>query len=91
MFRFPLDLLKAAHRLKRLTLQLPKLRCFQVTTENAYNLILLPKRVHLLPDVLSELLSVVQAFMYGEEEPDIGYWKQLAEKRRYFQPISFYL
>ena len=29
--------------------------------------------------------------MYGEEEPDIGYWKQLAEKRRYFQMISFTL
>jgi len=27
-------------------------------------------------------VAKAQAFMYGEEEPDIGYWKQLAEKRR---------
>ena len=25
---------------------------------------------------------MAQAFMYGEEEPDLEYWKQLAEKRR---------
>jgi len=27
-------------------------------------------------------VAKAQAFMYGEEEPDIDYWKQLAEKRR---------
>merc|ERR1712226_220699 len=27
-------------------------------------------------------VAKAQAFMYGEEEPDIEYWKQLAEKRR---------
>jgi len=27
-------------------------------------------------------IAKAQAFMYGEEEPDIEYWKQLAEKRR---------
>jgi len=27
-------------------------------------------------------VAKAKAFMYGEEEPDIGYWKQLAEKRR---------
>ena len=31
----------------------------------------------------------MQAFMYGEEEPDIEYWKQLAEKRRYFLVFGF--
>ena len=31
----------------------------------------------------------MQAFMYGEEEPDIEYWKQLAEKRRYFLDFGF--
>ena len=32
--------------------------------------------------------SLMQAFMYGEEEPDIEYWKQLAEKRRYLFSIN---
>jgi len=27
-------------------------------------------------------VAKAKAFMYGEEEPDIDYWKQLAEKRR---------
>jgi len=27
-------------------------------------------------------VAKAQAFMYGEEEPDLEYWKQLAEKRR---------
>merc|ERR1712203_176559 len=27
-------------------------------------------------------VAKAQSFMYGEEEPDLEYWKQLAEKRR---------
>lgn len=78
---------KAAHRLKKPTPLLPKLRsithyswpllmCTTIFEEMQY------ASIHPLN------LCMTQAFMYGEEEPDLEYWKQLAEKRRYL-PRAF--
>ena len=86
MLRFPLALLKAALRWKRLTLQLLKLRWFLLKIPTCDAEVKVMCRLIYLFNVIN--LFLMQAFMYGEEEPDIDYWKQLAEKRRYFQPFS---